>query len=92
MREKAEPQIYTFIALKTRIEITPSTPAKGCKHLTNHRESPNLKSDSHYLVLNRRGSPGPAKRLSKFNWAATLTLIRLDFLLWRYYMLCLSLC
>ena len=48
MREKAEPQIYTFIALKTRIEITPSTPAKCCKHLTNHRKSPNFKSDSQY--------------------------------------------
>ena len=42
MREKAEPQIYTFIALKTRIEITPSTPAKCCKHLTNQRKSPNF--------------------------------------------------
>ena len=33
-------------------------------------KNPNFKSDS--WLLNRRGSPGPAKRFSKFNWAATL--------------------
>ena len=63
IREKAESQIYTLIVIKTRIEITPSSPAKCCKHLTNQRKSPNF----------RRGSPRPAKRFLKFNWAATLT-------------------
>ena len=69
IREKAEPQIYTLIAIKTRIEITPSTPAKCCKHLTNQRKSSNFR----FWLLNRRGSPGPTKRFLKFNWAATLT-------------------
>ena len=48
------------------IEITPSTPAKCCKHRTNQRKS-------RFWVLNLRGLPGPAKRFLKFNWAATLT-------------------
>ena len=42
IREKAEPQIYTLIAIKSRLEITPSTPAKCCKHLRNKRKSPIL--------------------------------------------------
>ena len=48
IREKAESQIYTLIVIKTRIEITPSSPAKCCKHLTNQRKSPNFKSDFDY--------------------------------------------
>ena len=73
-KKHAEPQIYTLIAIKTRIEITPSTPAKCCKHLTNQRKSSNFKSDFDYYIGGARpGPPGPAKLFLKFNWAATLT-------------------